>query len=988
MITRIIFTLIALTLLHGFSPAQKTSIIGKVIDEKTGEVLPETIVKIVNTSRGMSTDMDGVFNFENIAPGIYTLEFKLAFYSTKKISEVEVKSGETTELKIALTPEDNTITSVDVIAVPLNQATTVALLAAQKNNASVSDGVSSDLIKKTPDKSTSDVLKRISGASIQDNKFAIVRGLNDRYNAAYLNGSPLPSSESDRKAFAFDIFPSNMLDNIVIIKTATPDLPAEFAGGVIQINTKNIPEKNFMSFTFGGGYNTITTGKNQVYYIGGKTDWLGIDDGSRNMPNAIPSQQDFPVNMHNQAALAKNANTDWNLYNKKFLPNHNFQFSFAHTFYLKKKKTDSTMQGKPLGLIMALTYNRTFNYNQTLRRGYSGDATALTSQIDYDYLDKTYSEQVLSGALANLSFKLNNNNSFSFKNIYSLNSDDRVINRTGSTNPLETNPTLLLSNARWFTGNNIYSGQFTGEHYVPKIKIKANWTGSYSQIKRVIPNLRRSIYTRYARINDPSDPYVYDTIYTANISNANVGPDYGGGMFWSENREKIYSGKGDIKYTLNISREFKTDIKVGTFYQNRSRNFFARQLGYTKYGVVGGSVNFNDSLLYLNDNQIFNSTNMGLMKPGVGGFKLTDGTKPSDAYTASSKLFAGYLMFDSKYDFIRFVYGVRIEKFNQQLNSKYTKIDSININTTKLDILPSANLILALNEKQNVRVSYSQTLNRPEYRELAPFAFYDFNTQLVISGDTSLQRAKIHNADVRYEFYPGRGQILSASGFYKYFINPIEQISRPDVSGEISFRNLNKAINYGVEFEFRALLGILFNADSSKFLNNLTLFSNLAVIRSKVNVESVIGSAYASRPLQGQAPYVLNAGLQYASHELGMSFSASLNKVGNRIAIVGNINEPDIWEKGRAFLDLQIAKSFWKKRLEIKFNAQNILAQKQNFYQNRNSSTNVATGIKSLVNAVLIGDKNNVNDYNSQSDDLIWSTNYGKIYSFTVTATF
>jgi hypothetical protein len=659
----------------------------------------------------------------------------------------------------------------------------------------------------------------------------------------------------------------------------------------------------------------------------------------------------------------------------------------GYTFNLKKRSADSTAKGKPLGVILALTYNRTNNYNETMRRSYTGNSGTLPSQINYDYLDKAYSEQILAGALANISFKLNDNNSFSFKNLYSINFDDRVINRTGKTNPLESNPTLLKSNARWFTSNKIYSGQLAGEHYIPKMKIHLNWMGSLSQIERQIPNLRRTVYTRLDHINDPTDPIALDTVYTANIANSNVGPDYGGGMFFSENKEKIYSFKADIGYDFNIGKEFKTTLKIGGFFQDRSREFFARQLGYTKYGVAGGTVNFKDSLLYLDDNSIFDNANMGLIKPasggsnGVGGFKLTDGTKPSDKYNASSSLQAGYLMLDNKYKFARLVWGARIENFNQKLNAKYSSKDSIALNVTKMDLLPSGNLILAITDKQNLRFSYSQTVNRPEYRELAPFAFYDFNTQLVISGDTTLRRAKIYNYDARYEFYPGRGQLVSVSGFYKQFVDPIEQISRPDVTGEVSFHNVDKALSYGTELEFRVLLGSLFHADSCRFLNNLTVFSNLAIIRSEVNVEAVRGSGVSKRPLQGQSPYVFNAGMQYIDRDLGMSVSLSVNKIGNRIAIVGNVNEPDIWEAGRAFFDLQATKSLWKNRIEIKFNAQNILAQKQNFYQNRDLEDQSVAGAKGFFNLVFNGDRKNENGYNDREDDLIWSTKFGRIYS-------
>jgi TonB-dependent receptor len=974
---------LALIIIVKLAISQNSSIKGKVIDEKTGETLPGAAVLIKGTTTGAQSDLDGNFSINNVAPGKYTIECRLVSYKTKIVEGVTVKSGEPTILTISIGSADNQLGVIEVTTT-VSKETNSGLLLMQKNSATVQDGVSSESIKRTPDRSTSDVLKRVSGASIQDNKFAIIRGLNDRYNAAYINGAPLPSSESDRKAFAFDIFPSNMLDNLVIIKTATPDQPAEFAGGIISINTKNIPEKNFQSIALGGGYNTITTFKNQVTYKGGKTDWLGMDDGTRSMPSEIPVRTDFPSKMDDQGELAKKTKTDWALENKKFAPNFNLQYSMGLTDSLLKR---------PFGIIMALTYNKSNNFNETVRRGYTANGSSgsgtIASQLDYDYLDKVYSEQILTGVLANLSYKLNNNNSITFKNIYSINTDDRVIARSGETNPLESNPTLIKSNARWFTSNKVYSGQLNGDHLLPKSKIKINWVGAMSSIKRDIPNLRRSVYTRFRDINDPSDPNPKDTMYAANIAYANVGPSYGGGMFFSENRENIYSFKADAAYNFDIGKSLTNEIKIGGFYQTRNRTFFARQLGYTRYAKVGGGVSFSDSLLYLGEDQIFAQQNMGLIAPGVGGFKIMDGTKYSDSYKASSDLQAAYLMLDNRYkSLFRLIWGVRIENFTQKLQA--TKADKSNLDlvVSNLDVLPSANLVYSLNKKQNIRLSYSQTLNRPEYRELAPFAFYDFNTQFVISGNDSLKRAKIHNYDLRYELFQGRGQLVSVSGFYKEFINPIEQTSRPDVVSEISFRNVDKATNYGLELEFRQLLGALFKADSSKFLNNLTVFSNLAIIRSKVNVTGVIGSESSNRPLQGQSPYVWNAGIQYVDLDLGMSFSASFNRVAPRIAIVGNVNEPSIWENSRSFLDLQVTKSFLGNRLEIKLNAQNILAQNQIFYQNRNLDDSKASGSKAFFNELILGDAQNKNGLNKNEDDIIWNTKFGRTFSLSLSYKF
>ena len=971
---------------------------GKVVDGETGETMPGIQVELLGTTERLATDLDGQFLFSKLQKGTYSIRVSDPFYGSKTVTEIEVKPQEVTLLDLTMEEaKDTTGTDVEGVTVTArrNQEAVNTLLLAQMNSSSVSDGVSAQTLKTMPVKTTADALKVVSGASIQDNKFAVIRGLNDRYNAAYLNGGVLPSSEADRKAFSFDIFPANMIDQLVITKTATPDQPAEFAGGVIQITTKSIPDKKFYSLSVGGGYNTITTFKAQQAYDGGKMDWLGVDDGSRALSSEVPAYGSFPVKINDQAALAQRFSTSWGLVDKKFSPNYSLQFATGF---------NPKIGDREVGIITSITYNRSFNFTETTRRGFTnGTDDHQESQIDYEYLDKNNVESVLAGALANFTLKLNENNNIGFKNIYSINSDDKLINRTGEINPLDDNPNLLRSNARWFTSNTIYSGQLNGEHLIGASKLRLNWLASYSNIHRSVPSLNRSVYTRYKYITDPTDPNPLDTQYVANISFTNVGPSYGGGMFFSDNKENSTSAKADLTYPFLLAGKVKTDLKFGGMTQLRNRDFQARQLGYTKYGIVGGNVTFKESLLYLPEDQIFAPENMGMLEepeggnPGVGGFKLTDGTKFSDSYSASSQLHAAYIMMDNRFGDnkeedpkakkgLRLVWGVRAEYFIQQLEARKADNTVLNIDTKKLDILPSVNAIYSLTKSQNLRLAYSQTLNRPEYRELAPFAFYDFTTNFVVSGNDSLQRAKIQNIDARYEYYPGKGQVISATLFYKHFTNPIEQVSRPDVTSEISYKNVDQAQNYGIELEARLLLSTLFDTDTSSLFNKVTVFSNLAIIRSVVDVSDVVGATTDTRPLQGQSPYVFNAGLNYLNPRYNWGMSVNVNRVGSRIAIVGNINEPDLWENARTFIDLQFTKTFWNNRAEFKLNASNLLAQRQDFYQN-NSNEESAKGLGGLFNTIFVGDKNNRSGLNN-ADDVVWSTRFGRTFSASLSIKF
>ena len=962
-----IYRLLILLFLQ-ISYSQTGLIKGTILDEINGKPISGVEVKLIELNKTTISDSNGVFTFSGLNANQFSLKFTIESYESKIISEVDVVLNETISLTVSLLRSDRVLNEVVIKTTKMKAESVKSLLLQQKNSINVSDGISAETIKKTPDRNTSDVIKRISGASIQENKFVVVRGLNDRYNACFLNGSPLPSSEPDRKAFSFDIFPSNMIDNLIISKTATPDLPADFAGGVIQINTKNIPDKNFQILSIGSGYNTVTTNKNQVYYNGGKSDWLGIDDGTRALPNGFPDAKILQgMNGLQRSEYAKLLTSDWSLHNKTFSPNISLQYSLGQKIKLNETRT--------LGVLFSVSYNKTNNFNETIFRGYDDQGPDVAPILSKDFLDKTYSEQYLLGSLANFSFKLNNNNSITFKNIYSINSEDKVIDRQGPpSEALSDNPTKIVSTVRWFTSNKIYSGQLNGEHYFTKSKFKINWSTSLSTVERAIPNLRRNVYV-----------YNDDLPLSASIPSGNAGPDYGGGMFFSENKEKILNAK--IDFIHEIGSKSKNELRYGFSTQKRIRDFFARQLQFNK--LESGSISFDGSLLNQPNETIFSSANMGLIAPNKGGFTIYDGTKYFDNYDASSSLQGAYVMSDNKINSFRFVWGLRVENYNQLLN---TTVDAkpLNVDNKQTDFLPSMNFIYSLNSKQNIRISYSKTLNRPEFRELAPFGFYDFTTQFFTSGNPDLQIAKIQNGDLRYEIYPGKNQLFSISAFYKKFDNPIELIAGVN-NNEVRYENSASAINYGYEMEFRTVLSSLFNYEKSYLLNNLTVFSNLSIINSKVDVSNLasVSDSRKSRQMQGQSPYVFNAGLQFADTDLGWTFATNVNRVGNRIAVVGNSEvKPDLWEKSRTFLDCQIAKSFLKKKMELKLNVQNILGQDLIFYENRDLGKTEVSGFNGIVNTLFTGNSQNKNGYNSDEDDVIRSTKYGRTFSLVLTYNF
>ncbi len=937
-----ILTAALFLLLMGHAAAQKGRIEGTITDSKTGETLPGATILIEGTTKGAVADFDGKFTINNVEVGKVNLVASYISYTSKKIAEVQVSATEPTQVNVLLEPSTSKdLQTIDVV-VTLNKENNTALVLQQKNSSAVTDGISAETIRKTPDRNTGDVLKRVSGVTIQDDKFVVVRGLNERYNASYINNSPLPSTEPDRKAFAFDLFPANMLDNLVIIKTATPDQPSEFAGGIIQVTTRSIPEKNFIALNTGSGYNTITTGKTKIIYEGGKYDKLGFDDGSRNLPAAIPGihEKSTWITTPAQGAMAKNFKNDWGYSESTFAPNTNFQLSAG--LNIKRKEQDF------FGVLFSLGYYSTQSLYSVNRAEYEelsgkGDG-GIRKPIESEYTNVVNQSQRATGSLLNFSLKPNSNTSISIKNLFSGLTDDKFITIKGTNNYNEENIIRDKINVRYFSANRILSSQLNSEHYLPDAKIKINFNLGFSSVQRTVPNMRFSAYGRYDRLNpfDPSEgPNVRDTLYKAYVGQTpSTGPDYAGFRVYSALNEKLAGSRLDVSKDFRISEDTKINVKAGVFYQQRSRQFNMRRFGLSQYSSFQGTaVVFDDSLLYVGEDQIFSQQNMGVTSYGRGGFKLIEDSKPDDNYFATSHLYAGYLMGDFKLtDKWRIITGARYESYAQKLSVDYNTFDSIYVQNTVNDLLPSLNLVYNLAEKSALRFAWYKTLNRAEFRELAAANWYDPETRLSIAGNPDLQRAAIQNFDLRYEAYPGRGQLLTISGFYKYFNSPIERYMYQGSTIQVYFKNANFAHVYGSELEYRVNLGAILKKDSVPFLNNLNVFSNLSLIKSLVNVAGIDENVADTRAMQGQAPYIINGGISYVDTKNNYSITGMINRVGTSIYVVGNSQVLNRYVKPRTVIDLQLTKSFFKNKLDLRLNVRDLLHQDLVYYYKSDES--------------------------------------------------
>ncbi len=908
---RFFITFLCTTFLFFNSFSQTGKIEGKVTDSKTGTPLSGVSVTAAGSEKGVATDIDGNF-VVTLNAGTHTLRLSSVGYTTKELSDVEVTANTISHLDVVLESAAKTEAEV-VITTTRRQETTVALISYQKNTNTVAQVVSAEAIRRSPDKNTGEVLKRVPGTSIQDGKYLVVRGLADRYNQAMLNGILLSSTEPDRKTFSFDIFPSSIIDNIIINKAFVPELPGEWAGGIIQVNTKDVPAQNFINIQIGTGFNTQTIGKDFYTYPGDKYDFLGFDNGTRSLPDNLPKRSEFNnMDPAGKTALAGSFKNVWKATARaqKVLPvlAKNLQLSGGFNSRFSKNK---------LAAIFAITYNRSSRRTDYENRIFSIQNNQAS--LNFDFFNKKYSQDILAGALANVTLQSGANNKISFKNILNVNTTNYSTLRTGK--DFETNTTIgdnIRATELAFKANTFFNTQLSGDHNLTGVKAKLHWYGSFNILDQYVPDQRRIQYNQ-------DDPTIPNSPYSLLISASNASQK-SGSRYFGYLSDYIYSGGGDITKSFVIGGVTQS-VKGGYFFQVKDRLFDSRP--FAIYLPVD-----NKTLRHLDESVIFSSENFG------NGFdnKFALNEIPGDRYRylANSILNAGFLQFDNLINNnIRIVWGLRVEDFDQIIGS-VKQSDPRHFYSKKTDYLPGINITYKLNNKTNIRLSGSQTVVRPEFRELSSFSFYDFDLGATVTGEPNLVRSKITNADVRYELYPRAGELFTVGVFYKYFQNPIELYFNQTGAGSSStFNYINSptATSFGAELEFRKRL------DFNETLKNFTLQGNLSYIYNKVTE--------LNRPMQGQSPYLINFSAQYDVEKLGLSTTLLFNQIGRRIYYVGNstsngtiINDsyPPVWEAPRGLLDFQIAKKVSKNRGEFKLNLSDILNQNAKFYHDLNDN--------------------------------------------------
>lgn len=883
---------------------QKGSISGVIKDESNNDVLIGANILIEGTNIGASTDLDGYYSIKGLTPGYYNLKISYISYNSVTVQKVKVESGKDTKINISLKPTSTQLEEV-IVSAEMIKSTEGALLQIQKNSLNIVDGLSAELISKNNSSDGTDILSRMTGVTVSEGKYAFVRGIGDRYNNTMLNGANLPSTDPEKKSFSYDLFPASLIENVLTSKTFTADKPADFSGGLVEINTIEFPSKFIVEFSASSTYNNRSTFDNFYTYSGGSKDYLGWDDGTRSLPSLINEK---PVLRGNYSAselaeIGKSFANNWNTKTKKAPLNTSYKLNIGDKFNFGESV---------LGYIASINYSNSVKSNITEKNNYTYEGPR------YTYNGITSNQSVMWGALLNLSFKLDKSNKLSLKNIYNQNADDETVKYKGA---YYSGPDYRDVTSLRYVSRSLFSSQLIGEHHFNLMNgLLINWNLNFSESKRDEPDARRYVYVRDLEDTEANLMFLLDqslaTRFFGNLSDKNKG--------------------AGINILLKpFENPNLPAIKFGVLYDKKDRNFNARTFGFKN--VPGGNFIKEQEILLKPVEDIFVPENFG-----NNFIEIIEITKPADSYTSYQDVLGTYLMTDFKLlDELKIILGLRYEYSLQHLSSKNLKGEPIIVDSKYNDVLPTINLTYMLNESMNLRAAFSRTLARPEFRELAPFSYFDFVANELVEGNVNLKRALITNFDLRYEYYPNPNELIALGLFYKSFKDPIEQILVASSAFEPirSYQNAQGANNYGLELEVRKSF-----SNITSILDGLMFVGNLSLIKSKIDL-NINGFQESSRPLQGQADYIINLGLYYDESYSGISTSVIFNKVGNRINKVGFNNLGDVIEKSRDQIDISISKKFFNS-LKIKFAVKDILAQDRIMIQQTNNGDKIAERIK------------------------------------------
>jgi TonB-dependent receptor len=891
-----VFLLMTYGMMNPSFSQENGTLFGKIVDSSTGEELIGANIFLEGTTIGAASDIEGNFKINSVPPSTYTLIASMIGYSKITVTDLEIKPGEQKKLNLSLVSEAYETEEV-VITAKLILDNDAALLKNRQKSITVSDAIGYDMIKKTGSDDVGDALKKVVGTSVVDGKYVYVRGLGDRYSSTQLNGAELPSSDPDRRSFQMDLIPTNLLDNIVTLKTFTPDKPGNFSGGIVDIGTKSFPERFTLKISGGTSYNTQATGNsNFLTYPGGNTDWLGIDDGTRDIPGyllnpdlKIPSEPASRTNDVN-AKILNDASKSFNSFMSTTTSappvNTNLSLSIGDQM--------STGETSTFGYLGSLTYKRDFTFyedGRTERYTLSDvNADELNPQLLLN--DSQGRSETIWGGLLTTAYNFNSEQQISGNIFYSKSGISKSRFMTGKwPQEIGFEPDYNNIVLEWIE-RDILSYQFRGEHFL-SVLLNSNldWSASFATTNQKEPDRRLLTYsTRYT----PQGPS--HTITGTNFDDPS--------RYYRDLEDKTNTFNLNLSLPFTQWEGFNSKLKIGGMYQNLDRKFSERIFTYTPKDPIFNAVSGDVSQLFqIENNGIIDTT---LLSDGrtryTFGNTVFDRSFLRNNYEGDQDIYAVYGMVDIPLlRDLRFVGGARYETTNMVVTSKDTtrapgKVD-------ENDILPSISLIYQLSEDMNLRLAGTQTLARPTFREIAPYSSKQFVNGEELFGNPNLKRTLIQNYDLRWEWFLRPGEIIAASVFYKRLNNPIEVAFAEGSTASnkiITYTNVDEAKILGAELELR--LGLDYIID---VLDYFSFGFNLSFVNSTIDIPQnelnnrleMDSSSSTTRQLQGQSPYMINVDLTFNNQDWGTVAGLYFNTFGERLSTVSANLTPDVFEQ-------------------------------------------------------------------------------------------
>lgn len=861
-------------------------VIGSVIDEHNGMKLPGVTVEVPALGRSATTDLDGRFVL-NLPAGKHELRLVLDGYAEQRVT-VAVTESQPLSVDVALGLAGySELVTVTGDAIDAETSSAAAQLVERQRAGVITDNLGSQEMKANADGNAASALQRVTGLSLVDNQYVFVRGLGERYSNTTLNGATIPSMEPERKVVSLEIFPAGLLESVSVVKSYSPDRSAEFAGGLVEIVPSRMPSRPVLDVSYEVGANSQTLGEAIFDHSSGDGDWLGLANSSRALPAIFPDRRVIRggiytpdlgiVDRGELERLGESLANEWTPMARDGRPNHGFSAAFGNRW-------------GGFGVLASV--------NQSYRHGYQDEQQAyyrieegagLTPFSEYDYRSahSTGTLAAVFGARAQVSPQHRLGAQF-----FSTNRGER---ETRTFEGFNADAGRNLRNARLlWREENLRSTQLTGNHLFERLSNSSlEWRASASVASRDEPDLRETLYEQ-----------IGSTFQLADESQSGL---------------RMFNGLDEDTIDLQVSwSSFFTNwdglpamLKAGPAYARRQRDFASRRFRFIPLDIRGFD-------LTQTPEQLFSAENIGRY------FELREETRATDFYDAEQDTTAFYGMLDLPLaDRWRLVGGARVERFSQ-LVTTFDLFDAdagtIEAEIDETDLFPAVNVVYAVGADQNIRFGFSQTVNRPEFRELAPFEFTDVVGGRAVVGNPDLTRALIRNVDARWEWFPGAEQIVAASFFFKDFSDPIERFVEPTAQLRTSYTNAESARNLGFELEARRRIGRLFLAGA----NYTFVDSTITLTPSQTNVLTAL-----ERPLAGTSRHVLNGLFEVRAG--GTAARLLFNYFDDRIADVGSLGLPDIVESARPTLDLVLSHRI--RQLQVRFSADNLTDEPIEFTQ-------------------------------------------------------